>query len=1204
MAKKPSYEELEQKVKELKKETAKLKQTDEALRESEEKYRNLFKNTALGLGIADKDGKIIVFNDAMLRPGGYSREDMTKIKNLADLYYIPDDRNKIIATTQQQGYLDEAEVLFKRKDGTSYDALLSLRLIQIKGKTCWQAMVQDISERKRTEEKLRKSEEKYRNILENIEDSYFEVNQIGDITFFNEAFSKITGYPPDELMGMKNDKYLDQENGEKVFKKFNEVWKTGIPTKLFEYELIRKNGEKRTVQTSTSLVTDENGQKIGFRGIIRDVSDRKQAEEALRESERHLRISDQINNIFLAYPDEKMYEEILEVILKVMESEYGTFGYFDEQGAFVAPAVTKKIYWDKCNVPEKDIIFQKGAFGGIWGKSTKEKKTLLDNDGPFNTPEGHIPIENTIVTPITFHNEVISAIHLANKPNGYDEEDKEMLTTIADQIAPVLYARLQRDKQEKERKRAEESLTESKEELRTIVDSAPVQIWYKDRDNKIIRVNQAGADAFGKRIEDIEGKPVIELFPEADSDHYYDDDLEVINSGKPKLNIIEEMLITSGERRYVCTDKVPYMDKNGKINGVIAFVRDITEGKRAEEALRESEERYRQLFENSVVGIDIATKSGKILESNDAIKKMMGYSTDELSHLNLAETYVNPKEREDFLRIIDQDGKVENLEVQLLTKKGKPYWANLSTRPIQLKGESVLLTSVINIQDRKEAEEALRESESRFHNLFDLSPQAIALTAVETGRYIDVNDKLCELTKYSKDELIGRTSTEIELYSKDNRGRFIKELQASGEVHGLEMDFKTKDGSIINTLMFSKTIRISSEPLILTILFDMTDRKRLEAQFQQAQKMEAIGTLAGGIAHDFNNLLMGIQGRASLMLMDTATTHPHYEHLQGIEDYVKSAADLTKQLLGFARGGKYEVKPTDLNELIKNQNRMFGRTKKEITIHGKYEKNLWIAEVDQGQIEQVLLNLYVNAWQSMPGGGDLYIQTENVALDENYIKPFEVKPGKYVKISVTDTGVGMDETTRQRIFDPFFTTKEMGRGTGLGLATVYGIIKNHEGFINVYSEKGEGTTFNIYLPASEKEIIEEKELAKEVIKGTETVLLVDDENVIIYAVELLLKEMGYKTLIARSGKETVKIYKKNKDKIDVVILDMIMPDMGGGETYDRLKEINPDIKVLLSSGYSINGEATEILERGCNGFIQKPYRSRELSQKIRKILDS
>jgi signal transduction histidine kinase len=225
--------------------------------------------------------------------------------------------------------------------------------------------------------------------------------------------------------------------------------------------------------------------------------------------------------------------------------------------------------------------------------------------------------------------------------------------------------------------------------------------------------------------------------------------------------------------------------------------------------------------------------------------------------------------------------------------------------------------------------------------------------------------------------------------------------------------------------------------------------------------MESLGTLAGGIAHDFNNLLMGIQGRTSLMVMDKDYSHPDFEHLKGIEDYVKSAADLTRQLLGFARGGKYEVKPTDINEMIKKSSSMFGRTKKEIKIHEKYQKDVWTVEVDQGQIEQVLMNLYVNAWQAMPGGGELYIETENVTLNEDYVKPYQVEQGNYVKISITDTGVGMDEATRQRIFEPFFTTKEMGRGTGLGLASVYGIIKNHGGFINVYSEKGEGTTFNI-----------------------------------------------------------------------------------------------------------------------------------------------
>jgi CheY-like chemotaxis protein len=281
---------------------------------------------------------------------------------------------------------------------------------------------------------------------------------------------------------------------------------------------------------------------------------------------------------------------------------------------------------------------------------------------------------------------------------------------------------------------------------------------------------------------------------------------------------------------------------------------------------------------------------------------------------------------------------------------------------------------------------------------------------------------------------------------------------------------------------------------------------------------------------------------------------------------------------------------------------MFGRTNKEINIHSKYREGIWTVEVDRGQIEQVLLNLYVNAWQAMPGGGDLYLQTENVTFDETYSGPYEVKPGRYVKISVTDTGMGMDKTTQERIFEPFFTTKKMGRGTGLGLASAYGIIKNHGGMINVYSEKGQGTTFIIYLTASEKEIVEEKAPSKPIPKGRETVLLIDDEEMVVSIGEKLLKRMGYGVISARNGKEAIELYEKNQDKIDIVVLDMILPEIGGGEIYDRLKAINPEVKVLLSSGYSIEGMASEILKRGCNGFIQKPFRIIELSKKIREIL--
>jgi CheY-like chemotaxis protein len=328
------------------------------------------------------------------------------------------------------------------------------------------------------------------------------------------------------------------------------------------------------------------------------------------------------------------------------------------------------------------------------------------------------------------------------------------------------------------------------------------------------------------------------------------------------------------------------------------------------------------------------------------------------------------------------------------------------------------------------------------------------------------------------------------------------------------------------------------------------------------------------------------------------------DHLKEIEDYVTAAAKLTRQLLGFARKGQVEVKPIDINRLVKKGALMFGRTRKEIEIKSQYQEDLWSVEVDPGQMDQVFLNLFVNAGQAMSEGGELYLDTKNVILDESTVRPHQVRPGKFVKISVTDTGVGMDEETRQRIFDPFFTTKERGRGTGLGLATVYGIMKNHGGFITVFSEKGIGTTFNLYLPASDKQPVVETVASQELVYGSETILLVDDEDIVIDVVGQILENLGYKVLLARSGMEAIEIYWANRSFIDLVILDIIMPHMSGAATYDRLKGIDPDVKVLLCSGYSVDSQAAALLQQGCMGFLQKPFNTRELSRKIRDILDN
>jgi PAS domain S-box-containing protein len=527
-------------------------------------------------------------------------------------------------------------------------------------------------------------------------------------------------------------------------------------------------------------------------------------------------------------------------------------------------------------------------------------------------------------------------------------------------------------------------------------------------------------------------------------------------------------------------------------------------------------------------------------------------------------------------------------------------------RTVELSRTNSLLKQ--EISERLRAEEDLREINNFLRNILD-SSSSISILSMDLEQNILFWNKGAEnIFGYKADEIVGKQKVDI-LYADDETKRIGEEIGLSiiknkKEINR-EMKHVTKDGHElwINLNLTPRFDEKGNVTGILGIGKDITERKQLEKGLIQAQKMESIGTLAGGIAHDFNNLLMGIQGHTSLMLIDTDNSHINFEHLKGIEEYVKRASDLTKQLLGFARGGKYNIKPTDLNVLTENSSQMFGRTHKETNIYTKYQEDIWTVEVDQSQIEQVLLNLYINAWQSMPGGGDLYLKTENITLDENYVKLLTIEPGRYVKISVTDTGVGMAEKTQQRIFDPFFTTKEMGRGTGLGLASAYGIIKNHNGIINVYSRKGQGTTFSIYLPVTEKKPIEEIDLDKEVLKGSETILLVDDEAIIIDVSKRMLEKLGYRIVIARSGSEAIEIYKNNRTKIDIVILDMVMPGTGGGEAYDKLKEIAPAIKVLLSSGYSINGKAREILNRGCNGFIQKPFNLKQLSQKIREILD-
>jgi PAS domain S-box-containing protein len=508
------------------------------------------------------------------------------------------------------------------------------------------------------------------------------------------------------------------------------------------------------------------------------------------------------------------------------------------------------------------------------------------------------------------------------------------------------------------------------------------------------------------------------------------------------------------------------------------------------------------------------------------------------------------------------------------------------------------------ITARNLPEEGFRHHEELLQLFVKHTPAAVAMCDRQM-RYLFYSDRWAQDYGLAMDSLVGCCHydlfPDLPAYWKEEHKRCFE-----GEVIKKDVEpFPRKDGSMDWVRRELCPWRHRSGDIGGLILFTevITDKKRLEDQLHQSQKMESIGTLAGGIAHDFNNLLMGIQGRTSLISIDLESSHPHAEHIKAIEKNIRSGTHLTRQLLGFARGGKYEVRPIDINELLLESATMFGRTKKEIHIHTRLHNPPPVVAADRRQIEQVLLNLYINAWQAMPDGGELNLETRIVTLDDDYCKPYQVKPGSYAKVSVLDTGIGMNESIRQQIFDPFFTTRDKDRGTGLGLASAYGIIKNHAGIITVDSQVGRGTQFNIYLPISEKKAYRAFAAGTGFVRGSETILLVEDEEMVSQVGQAMLEKLGYRVIVAGNGKQAVDTIEKKGDGINLVILDLIMPEMGGDKAFDLIRKIQPAMPVILSSGYSLNGQATAIMRRGCNEFIQKPFTISELSQKVRKILD-
>ncbi|MFH1980297.1 MAG: PAS domain S-box protein [Pseudomonadota bacterium] len=761
-----------------------------------------------------------------------------------------------------------------------------------------------------------------------------------------------------------------------------------------------------------------------------------------------------------------------------------------------------------------------------------------------------------------------------------------------------------------ERKKAEKELEDLYETMDLTQKMAGIGYWSYDKKTEKRMWSSQMYENFGlnpmlgpPRLEDI-----IKVFHPEDKE-IYQRNIQNALEGTP-YNQVAKVFFPDGSIHFVHTKAYPRTNDAGDIIGLFGTSQDITERILAEKALRDSEEKYRHIFENSVVGFFQSTPEGRFISVNSAFAKMLRYeSPEELLSIITdigAQYYVNLDDRRRYQKILQKEGKVDGLEFKARCKDGSEIWVSNSTRAyFDDVGQVIRYEGVVNdITHRRLAEEARRESEEKLRAILMASPDPMVMYDTNgVPQYI--NPAFTDVFGWTMDELKGHRIPFVPADQQSITSGAIREVYHNQVTASFETQRHTKDGRTIDVLISAAAMKgPDGDPSGMIVnLTDISQKKAMQAHYEQAQRMEALGTLAGGIAHDFNNLLMGIQGRISLMAEDLGDTDSHAEHIRAIEDHIQSATSLTTQLLGIARGGKYEVNPIDLNELLVTSANMFGRTRKELRILTKTHGSSLVIEADKRQIEQVFLNLFVNAWQAMPEGGELFLETSLVDLEKSDCEPHGIEPGSYARVSVTDTGIGMERAIQKRIFDPFFTTKDKTRGTGLGLASAYGIVKNHGGMMNVYSEIGHGSAFHIYLPKADKGALGEKATQDRLMKGSETILLVDDEEMILEVTHAMLQRLGYRVMMARSGMDAVEAVTRNGDAIDIVVLDLVLPGMDGGATFDQIRQICPQMPVILSSGYSIDGHAAEIMKRGCNGFIQKPFNLMALSIKIRKVLD-
>ncbi|MBI4964283.1 MAG: PAS domain S-box protein [Desulfomonile tiedjei] len=1016
------------------------------------------------------------------------------------------------------------------------------------------------------EKALRESEEQFRLLYENAPLGYQSLDENGHFLGVNQAWLDTLGYKREEVIGRWFGDFLApgyQDHFKINFPKF----KAAGEIHWVEFEMLRKDGSQIPVAFDGQIGRDEQGRFRQTHCILHDISEIKRSQDALKESEQRFRAV--IDNVEVGI-------SVLNANMEIVEVNKAMKRYFPH----VRPGCGQICYEHYNDPPRlKPCSYCPCVL------------TLQDgevHDAITETPAGS----------------EIRCYHLISSPIKDSEGRVQYVIELTEDIT--------------DRKRAEEALRLSEERYRRLFEDAPLMyvITRNERGVPLISdCNELFLNSVGYTRKAVLGQPLADFYsPESRT--------ELLERGGYTRALAGEFFI--GERQLLTHDgrlipallyTATEMDPSGQVIGTRAMFVDITGRKKAEGKMQDSEERLRLTLEAAQIGIwDWDVKNDQWYAS-PTYHSMLGYEPETgLADRRKWLDRVHPDDRaqvkERIQEVLTRDFKEYQYEARLQHADGTYRWQQVRGFGIK-RDENGKVTRMLGIRmditERKQAEEARRESDKRYRTLFEESRDGVYFV-LRDGEIMDVNPSFLEIFGYTREELIGKDIRALYVDPAD-RLKFQEEIEKKGFVKDYAVKYRKRDGAEMDCLLTSSVYHREDGSIAgyRGIVRDVTDQKKLQRELLQAQKMESIGTLAGGIAHDFNNLLTVVLGFSELLLIGKDQRDPSYADLQRIKHAATSGADLVKRILAFSRKADFNPRPLNLNHEIEQAKQLLTRTvPKMIEVELALSNGLPPVIADPTQVEQVLMNLAVNARDAMPDGGKLTIVTRLVALDEEYCGlHLGAKPGNYVMLSVSDTGHGMDQETLNHIFEPFYTTKASGEGTGLGLAMVYGMVKQHGGYIICNSEPGMGTTFNIYLPVIPNEAKSENATETRILsRGTETILLVDDEEMVRDLGKRILERSGYAVLTAANGLETLDEYKKEGHNISLVILDLMMPEMGGKQCLEDLLKIDPQIKVLIASGYSAAGETKKAIELGASGFVDKPYAMKGLLEAVRRVLDA